>query len=120
MFEQRDLRYQQRFDAQISAIDAALLAVKEAVRKAEIANERRFESVNEFRQTLSDQATSFVSRAEFDAVRIAADARLREVTTRMDKAEGKSGGYSSIYGWAIAAVGLIVTIIIAANAIFGN
>ena len=35
--------------------------------KAETATEKRFESVNEFRQTLSDQTRSFVSKVEFDA-----------------------------------------------------
>jgi hypothetical protein len=120
MFEQRDLRYQQRFDAQTSAIDAALLAAKEAVTKAEISTERRFDSVNEFRETLSDQAGEFVTRAEFDAVRSAAEERLRDITTRMDKAEGKSTGYGALYGWALAGISAIVSIVVIMNILFGK
>lgn len=48
------------------AISAALAAQKEAVAKAETANEKRFESVNEFRGQLNDQAAQFLPRAEFD------------------------------------------------------
>lgn len=74
-FTDSDLRYQQRFDAQTNALDAALAAAKEAVAtamiaaekattKAETASDKRFASVNEFRQTLSDQTASFMPRGE--------------------------------------------------------
>lgn len=39
-----------------------------AVLKAEDASEKRFESVNEFRAQLNDQATTFVTRRELEAV----------------------------------------------------
>lgn len=74
-----DRRYSERFDAQEKALADALLAAKEAgaaaisttkeaVTKAENANEKRFESVNEFRNTLKDQATHFLTRTESVAV----------------------------------------------------
>jgi hypothetical protein len=119
-FDDRDIRFQQRFEAQTQAINAALLSTKEAVVKAETATERRFENVNEFRQTLSDQATQFVTRTEFDAVRVAGEERIRDLTTRLDKAEGKSGGYNAFYGWMIAGAGLIVSVIIVMNVLFGK
>lgn len=119
-FDDRDIRFQQRFEAQTLAINAALLSTKEAVVKAEDATERRFASVNEFRQTLSDQAGQFVTRAEFDAVKLTGEERIRDLTTRLDKAEGKSGGYSAFYGWMIAAAGLIVSVIIVMNVLFGS
>jgi hypothetical protein len=96
LLQQMELRYQQRFDAQTSAINAALQATKEAVIKAETATERRFESVNEFRQTLSDQAGTFISRTEFNS--------LKE---RMDRGEGRSGGLKDGWGWVVGAVGLV-------------
>lgn len=43
---------------------AALASSKEAVQKAEVATEKRFESVNEFRATLTDQAAKFITRKE--------------------------------------------------------
>jgi hypothetical protein len=101
-----DLRYQQRFDAQTKAIDAALLAAEKAigaaliaaekaVTKAEVATEKRFEGVNEFRQMLSDQATQFVARAEFSAMRDVSAERMRDLSSRLDKFEGTLSGSSS-------------------------
>jgi hypothetical protein len=63
---ERDRRYEQRFTDSAKAVDAALAAAKEAVIKAETATEKRFESVNEFRQTLSDQTRHFITREVFD------------------------------------------------------
>ncbi len=61
---EKDKGYSQRFDAQEKAVTAALTAAKEAVVKAEIAAEKRFDSVNEFRGQLSDQARTFMPRPE--------------------------------------------------------
>ncbi len=77
-FSDMDLRYQQRFDAQQKAlsdssdagkemVNAALASADRAVTKAEVSAERRFESVNEFRATLADQAATFLPRSEADA-----------------------------------------------------
>ena len=53
------------FDAADKAVAAALESAEKAVTKAEAAAEKRFESVNEFRQQLTDQAATFVSRTEY-------------------------------------------------------
>src|SRR5688572_29056633 len=74
-----DHRYEQRFndiqrtfdvafDAQKEAVRAALASSDRAVLKAELAAEKRFESVNEFRNTLADQQRTLVSRTEVDAL----------------------------------------------------
>ncbi len=62
--DERDRQYSQRFDAQEKAVAAALAAAKEAVTKAEAAAEKRFDSVNEFRNTLKDQTATFLTRGE--------------------------------------------------------
>lgn len=89
LVDERDKRYEQRFNSQQEAmekaftaaekavaaalaaaekaVNAALTAQKEAVNKAETAAERRFEAVNEFRGQLADQAASFLPRKEYDA-----------------------------------------------------
>ncbi len=109
-FEERDTRYQQRFDAQTKAIADALQAAKEAVIKAEVAADKRFEAVNEFRSTLSDQATTFISRAEFTAVREAAEERIALLTARLDKSEGRTQGGANL--WAII-IGVVVVLVMA-------
>lgn len=75
---ERDRRTEQRFAdgniavnaaliAQEKAVNAALTAANAAVTKAEVASEKRFESQNEFRAQLADQAARLLSRAEAEA-----------------------------------------------------
>jgi len=52
-------------------IALALNSAEKAVTKAETATEKRFESVNEFRLTLSDQTKTFVTRGELYAALMA-------------------------------------------------
>lgn len=56
-----------RIDAVKENVTTAMLAADKAISKAEGSTEKRFESVNEFRQTLSDQAVNFLSRNEYHA-----------------------------------------------------
>ncbi len=78
-------------------IALALSAAEKAVTKAEAANEKRFDSVNEFRQTLSDQNKTFASTERVDGI-----------TQRLDKIEGRSGGQSDSWRWIALAVGVII------------
>jgi preprotein translocase subunit SecF len=77
LLAERDLRYQQRFDAQEKATANAFESAKEAVLKAEAAAKDRFESVNEFRAQLGDQAATFMRRTEAEARMDAGDERLQ-------------------------------------------
>jgi len=106
LMAEKDKRDQQRFDAQSDAINAALQSAEKAVTKAEVAAERRFDSVNEFRDTLRDQATTFVNRAELAAL----NARLSDLAARVDRNEGQSSGTNATVGYFIAAGGVIIAI----------
>jgi hypothetical protein len=108
---EKDLRDQQRFEAQSSAIAAALLAAEKAVTKAEVATERRFEGVNEFRQALSDQTASFITRVEWEAQRKAEDERVRTLSARVDRTEGRTGGVTGLWGYLVAAAAVIVAVV---------
>jgi len=55
---------EQRFKAQEQAVAFALQAAEKAVTKAELAAEKRFESVHEFRNQLKDQTGTFITRNE--------------------------------------------------------
>jgi hypothetical protein len=103
-------------DAQADRALVALASADKAVSKAEIATEKRFESVNEFRQTLSDQTQSFVSRVEFEALRETNAARIADLSSRLDKTEGKSAGLNA--GWlyllgGLSASSIVVSLVIA-------
>jgi hypothetical protein len=121
----------ERYATQTKAVDAAFSAA-----------EKRFDSVNEFRGQLSDQAGTFMPRAETEAVvlrlteriqelsaqqnnaisRTEATAmgqrnsdRIGELTDRINKAEGLGQGTRESRAGiyaAIAAVGVVITIIV--------
>lgn len=90
LLSERDTRYQgqfraleqlvdTRFDAAEKLVMASLAGAEKAVTKAEAAAERRFESVNEFRNSLSDQASRLISRSEADARFNAVGDKLSEI-----------------------------------------
>ena len=109
LLAETNLRNQQRFEAQTKAIDAALLAAEKAVTKAETATERRFESVNEFRQTLSDQTKTFISRIELESyVR-----SLTELSARVNVMSGSTIGSNTLWGFLIGAAGIAVALFVA-------
>lgn len=64
------------------AVSAALASADRAVQKAEASSERRFESVNEFRNTLADQAATLLPRAE-------GEARIRALSEKIDDASAR-------------------------------
>ncbi len=121
-----DLRYQQRFDQQRAslfeaaaaadkAVTAALESAEKAVGKAETANEKRFDSVNEFRGQLKDQATSFIPRLE-------AEQRISQLSDRLDELRnsdavrtGRSAGSSALYGWIVGGIAALATIVVIAT-----
>jgi hypothetical protein len=103
-----------RVDLQAEKSDAALAASDKAILKAEAAAEKRFESVNEFRLTLSDQTKTFITKVEFESLRETNGARIVDLSSRLDKIEGKSIGLNA--GWIYllgfsSLIGIVASII---------
>ena len=106
-----DLRYQQRFDAQQKALadalaaqekalGAALGAADRAVTKAEIAAEKRFESVNEFRAVLTTQSAEMATKSELlgqvTGLAEKFDFGMRNLTDKIDGPTGVAGQVSEV------------------------
>ena len=106
LLREHDLRYEQRYMAQERAVNAAVIASEKALQKVENAVEKRFESVNEFRQTLSDQTHTFVPRMEFEVVRDALRAEATRVSSILDGLKGHSSGLASGWVYLISIVSL--------------
>jgi hypothetical protein len=93
---------------------------KTAVEKAEVAHEKRLDSVNEFRAVLTTQQTTLLTRNE-------ADARIAPISEKIDRLQGiidKSGGISeggklktddtrAVWGIVLGAAAVVITIILA-------
>lgn len=67
-------------------------AAKTAVAKSEAGYEKRFESVNEFRQQLVDQAARFITSVESRALHKATDDKLSALTDRFNRRDGMTTG----------------------------
>jgi hypothetical protein len=84
----------ERYETQTKALDAAFKAAEQAVavalanaaqatQKAEAAADKRFESVNEFRQSLADQTRLFLTRTEYDSAHTSVLERVNQLSERM-------------------------------------
>lgn len=121
IFSEKESRYNQKFDDQERALLLSLDAATKAVTKAEIATEKRFESVNEFRGTLSDQSNRMMPRVESEQRHQATNDRFISLQSRLDKIEGRTGGLSA--GWIvlvqiISTFIAIVSVVLAVNNTF--
>jgi deoxyribodipyrimidine photolyase len=111
LLEEADKRYEQRFTDQDAAVKAALAAAEKAVVKAETASEKRFDAVNEFRQTVNDIVNKMMPRSEAEnSVKANAD-KIDALATRIDRTEGRSTGLNAGWVYLVAGIGLLATIV---------
>lgn len=99
------------FEAQKVLVSAQLQAGNLAVAKAEMAYEKRFDNVNEFRATLSDQQRTLMPRAEAENRIGALAERLDELQKRAERAEGRHIGGANMWGYIVAGISVMVLII---------
>lgn len=121
LMDERDVRYEQRFQAQQKALQDALLAAEKAVStamasadravlKAETAAEKRFEGVNEFRATLADQAARLMPRAEAEVSLAAMREKVDSALIRVNTIEAAKHGASDNTKAILAAIGAAIAI----------
>lgn len=101
------------------AVANAMVAAKEAVTKAEMANEKRFEGVNEFRATLADQQRTLMPRSEVDLALRALAEKIADIQSAMVESRASKGGMREGWAWAIGVFGFIVSVLLLIN-IFVN
>jgi pyruvate/2-oxoglutarate dehydrogenase complex dihydrolipoamide acyltransferase (E2) component len=110
------------FDAAEKSVNQQMTASKEAVEKANTANEARFQSVNEFRGQLNDLVRTFVPRAEIDAMmsgfatqigdlKEAVDKGLTGVNVRHDTTDDQRETSRANLGIVIAAGSMFLTLV---------
>jgi hypothetical protein len=55
-------------ESDLRAVDTLFIASREAITKADAANEKRFDNTNEWRASFADLQTKFITRVEVDAL----------------------------------------------------
>lgn len=100
-----------RFEAQEKSVQAALYSADRAVAKAEAASERRFDSVNEFRNTLSDQARLLMPRSETEQALKGLSDKIDTLTIRINQRDDRGRGMGDVWGYLVGAVGFLALIV---------
>ncbi len=95
-------------DAAKEATSTAMKAAELASDKADRATEKRFDSVNEFRNAMKDQQTNFADKE-------ATDRRLAALEETRNKNEGKAQGISSVGALIIGGSMVLASAIAAAG-----
>lgn len=107
--------YTREFHEHILAVvrenQLALNASDKAINKSEAAAEKRFDNVNEFRQSLSDQTATFISRREFEASNKALNDKVGLVTDRVNTGEGRTSGADKLGAVIMSIAAIIISII---------
>ena len=118
LMEERGKRYDERFNAQKIASDAALSAQEKltsnafnasdrAINKAEAAQNAHNILANGLQGRLDQQAKDLISRPEFDQRFISMEDKVNNLREYRSSAEGRTTGISSAWGVMIAVVGII-------------
>lgn len=91
-------------------IEQRFTSIKEAVDKADAATEKRFTSVNEFRNTLSDQQRTFIPRNEYEIALRNVDGKVTDVEKKVEKVENMAAGAHNVWAYVISAVSLLIAL----------
>lgn len=121
VLEERHRYYLTMFAAQSAAVRASIEAASTAVAKAEGATDKRFESVNEFRASLTDMTARLMPRSEADQQATALGSRIdalkeamgvlqNQLASLQAKGQGMQAGWTYLLG-AIAAAGALFGVI---------
>lgn len=112
LFKAGDNLVNQRIDGVLREMHLVGEASKVAVAKSEAGYEKRFESVNEFRAQLSEQAAKFITAAESRTMHSAANDKIAALTDRFNRTEGrdngKTDGKSELRSNVTGAIGILV------------
>ena len=109
-----DVTLREHIEGQIKWLDRyfdlKIMSINDAVAKAEQALSRRLEGMNEFRDSLKDQAAPLATKSEVDMQINSIDERLKALEFNRAKGEGKMAVISA--GVAVV-ISLVVAVIAA-------
>jgi hypothetical protein len=101
-----------RFDAQKEAVNAALAASDRAVNKAELASEKRFDAVNEFRAALADSARLLMPRSEAEQRMAAIEKMVNDLKITVDAGNNKDTGKDIGFMKVVTGISLLANVIL--------
>ena len=110
--------FEMRFDNMENALDARFMSQEKAISVATQASDRRLEGMNEFRDSLKDQATTFATKSELCKLEDIITIKLDNINKSIQKIEisdatlaGKASQAQVNIAYLISAVGIIIGIL---------
>lgn len=116
VMNERERALDQRLSALRETLVQSIASAEKAVAKAEAASEKRFEGVNEFRNTLKDQQTTFTTRPEVEVRFKNLEERFSVLQSRFNAEQSQKEGTTWLWGVLVGAIGLLV----AAGSVLNN
>ena len=112
LIKANDINYNQRFDNVVAATKNALESADRAVTKSEMASEKRFDAVNEFRATLADQQRTLMPRSEVEILIRGLNDKIDALNVTTIGKQGQSVGMKEGWGWAVGVLGIVVAVVV--------
>lgn len=103
---------EEKLEAQSNLVNQRAESAERAIAKVEVATEKRFENVNEFRGQLKDQAATFMSRVEIESRFNANVERITRLESSRDNLTGRFAMLGLALSFGLTVVGLIFKYII--------
>jgi hypothetical protein len=102
-------------------LDERFESQQDMVRTALVQNDKRFESVNEFRAQLNDQVRTFLTRVEYQTAHSALSEKVDTLQARVDDATGMQRATVRMIGFGLTVTTIMLSVVIfAANYFTGH
>lgn len=93
------------------AVNAAFASSKEAINKAEVYNEKRFEQLTNAVADIRSAAFGYISRNEFEQLRTDTTEKIDDLKKYRDTTSGKGQGSAAMWGYVAAGIFLLIAVI---------
>jgi hypothetical protein len=110
----RDKAVEAALIAQKGEVAAALAAAKEAVLKAEISTDKRFQAANGFREAMLDQQKTFVTKGDFENAR----ETMSDLKMAISKIENKDLGATTSTDRLMQMLPILISLVAVAAVLF--
>jgi len=114
----QDKAVQAALAAAEKAVAAALAAAEKAVEKSETNSEKWRQNANEWRSAMNDREAKFSMKAEVDGEISSIRAELKLLREYQERSTGKAAGGSALWGYAMGAAGLVLTLMSIAGVLY--
>jgi len=98
------------FQEYSNKVDLRFDLLDKAVTKAEMATDKRFDSVNEFRAQLADQSRTFIPRVEAELTHRQFEDRINLLKESIDRIEARKEGGNITWLYIVAVLSILFSV----------